>query len=147
MNSEAEWQVWYRDTFDRECPPRVEASGRNIVQGLVELWAHFLFETVRPDGRQGFSRFHLWWQHTQISIKGDWEGATRLRAWVFGTQEHSTKGYIKAGNVRLLEKVARAHAQLIGVNQSSEAILAAAVAAADRQDFESGLVHIQGVSD
>ena len=60
---------------------------------------------------------------------------------------HSTKGYVKAGDVRLLEKVARTHAQLIGVNQSSEAILAAAAAAADRQDFERRLVNIQEGSD
>ena len=47
---EAEWQVWYQDTFDRECPPSVDVRGRGLVSGLTELWARHLFETVRPGG-------------------------------------------------------------------------------------------------
>ena len=36
---ETEWEVWYLDTFDRECPPSVDVRGRGLVRGLIELWA------------------------------------------------------------------------------------------------------------
>jgi hypothetical protein len=135
---EAEWEVWYRDTFDRECPPSVDVSGRGLAQGLMELWARHLFETVRPGGKQGFSRFHLRSQVTQIvEVKGDWKGATHLREWVFGAKEQSYKGYVKEGDTRLLNKIAVSHAKLILGNQPGEQILAAAAACVDRQDFEA----------
>ena len=34
---EAEWELWYRDTFDMECPPSVDVSGRGLAKGLMEL--------------------------------------------------------------------------------------------------------------
>jgi hypothetical protein len=136
---EAEWEVWYRDTFDRECPPSVDVSGRGLAKGLMELWARHLFETVRPGGSKGFSRFHIRWEGSWAEIKGDWEGATRLREWVFGAKERSRKGYVEEGDARLLEKIAIAHANLISADQTSERILAAAAAAQHRQDFEARL--------
>jgi hypothetical protein len=105
----------------------------------MELWARYLFETVRPGGSRGFSRFHLWWKGTHIDIHGDWEGATRLREWVFGAKKHGRKGYVEEGDTRLLERIAVAHANLILANQPCEQILAAAAAAKDRQDFEAWL--------
>ena len=137
---EAEWAVWYRDMFDRECPPSVEVRGRGLAKGLIELWARHLFETVRPEGGRGFSRFHLRWAQTGgIAIDGSWEGASRVREWVFGKKEHTRKGYVKEGDARLLEKIAVAHANLILAQRSCEEILEAAAAAKDRRDFESGL--------
>jgi hypothetical protein len=133
---EAEWEVWYRDTFDRECPPSVDVSGRGLVKGLMELWARHLFETVRPGGGKGFSRFHIRWEGSWAEIDGDWEGATRLREWVFGTKKHSRKGYVEEADAHLLEEIALTHAILISDNQTCERILAAAAAAKDRQDFE-----------
>jgi hypothetical protein len=137
--SEAEWEVWYRDTFDRECPPSVDVSGRGLVKGLMELWARHLFETVRPGGGKGFSRFHIRWEGSWAEIDGDWDGATRLREWVFGTKKHSQRGYVGEADARLLEEIALTHAILISANQTSEQILAAAAAAKDRQDFEMRL--------
>src|SRR5687768_15009963 len=52
-----EWVIWYVDTFDRDFPPRSEVSGRGLVEGLAQLWARHLFESVRPDGQSGFSSF------------------------------------------------------------------------------------------
>lgn len=141
---EAEWEVWYRDTFDRECPPSVDVSGRGLAKGLMELWARHLFETVRPGGRRGFSRFHLRWEGNWTEIDGGWEGATRLREWVFGAKQHSRKGYVGEGDARLLEKIAITHANLISANQTCEQILAAAGAARDRQDFEIRLSDLTG---
>ncbi|MEJ2209503.1 MAG: hypothetical protein P8129_10760 [Anaerolineae bacterium] len=140
MPDQVDWEVWYRDTFDRECPPSVDARGHGLVRGLTELWARHLFETVRPDGGQGFSRFHLRRKPGEpVQIEGDQEGAARLRAWVFGEQEHTERGYVEAGDARLLSQIAAAHAALLGAGRptsGSPQILAAAAAAHDRQAFE-----------
>jgi len=137
--SKVEWEVWYRDTFDRECPPSVDVSGRDLVKGLMELWARHLFETVRPGGGKGFSRFHIRWEGSWAEIDGDWEGATRLREWVFGAKKYSQRGYVEGADAPLLEEIALTHAILISGNQTCEQILAAAAAAQDRQDFEMRL--------
>jgi hypothetical protein len=137
---ETEWQVWYRDTFDLECPPSVDVSGCGLVSGLMELWARYLFETVLPNGGTGFSRFYLWWDGGRaIGIEGSWQGATRLRRWVFGDKKHSQKGYVKEGDTRLLKKIAATHTRLVLADQSDDKILAAAASAADRRDFEARL--------
>ena len=65
---DAEWEVWYQDLFDRECPRQVEVSGRGLAAGLSELWARHLFETVGVDGQKGFSRFNLWWKQPKKSV-------------------------------------------------------------------------------
>lgn len=137
---EAVWEVWYRDAFDRECPPSVDVRGRGLAEGLTELWARYLFETVRPDGGMGFSRFHLRWEPAYfVHIRGDRQGARRLRQWVFGRQAHTRVGYVQAGDTRLLSQVAAAHAHLLLAGGSSEELLAAAVEAQDRRDFERRL--------
>lgn len=141
---EAMWEVWYRDTFDRECPPSVDVRGRGLVKGLTELWARHLFETVRPDGGEGFSRFHLRWEPAQlVHIRGDRKGAIRLRAWVFGRQTHTRVGYVEAGDARLLSQVAAAHAHLLLAGGTSEQLLAAAAEAQDRKDFERRLLALR----
>jgi len=139
QSGEAMWEVWYRDTFDRECPLSVDASGRGLTKGLMELWARFLFETVRPNGSRGFSSFHLRWKELYIDIGGDRVGATRLREWVFGAKKRTAVGYVDAGDAALLSEIARIHAALLPGDGSSEQILAAAAASANRMDFEARL--------
>jgi hypothetical protein len=138
---DAEWQVWYEDTFDRECPRSVDASGRGLVQGLMELWARHLCERVRADGGKGFSRFNLWWAQGSIEIAEDREGAARLRGWVYGEVPRVRDGYVAGADARLLSRVAAAHAHLVlsGRRVASAPILDAAAAAADRRDFEARL--------
>jgi hypothetical protein len=136
----AEWEVWYRDTFDRESPPQRDVSGRGLVKGLIELWARYLFETIRPGGRTGFSRFHMRWEGRYVDIEGERGGATRLREWAFGKKEHTTAGYVREGDTRLLEQIAVVHAHLILANESSEPILETAILASDRYDFETRLL-------
>ena len=139
---EAEWEVWSEDMFDRETPRRVELSGHALAAGLAELWARHLSETVQADGTKGFYRFNLWWKQREngIGIDGDWEGAVRLRVWIYGTDLPGDEGY---GSVEadgdLLELVATAHAQLVLGGQSAEPVLLMASTAADRQDFEEQL--------
>ena len=139
---EAEWEVWYRDTFDRETPPSVDVRGLGLVKGLTELWARHLFETVRPGGGTGFSRFHLRWQDGYAQIASDRTGAARLREWVFGDKEHSRRGYVQEGDARLLARIANAHAHLILAGQSGEQILSLAASAEDRRDFEARLPNL-----
>jgi hypothetical protein len=139
---ELKWQIWYQDTFDRECPRSVEASGCGLVTGLVELWTRYLGETVRPDGSKGFSQFDLWYVSNSVKVVGKWEGAVRLRGWAFG-RGRVQRGTIGRGNRHLLNKVATVHAHLIAIGQSSELILETAVAAVDRRDFEARLVRLE----
>ena len=141
---EAEWQIWYQDMFDRECPRQVEVSGQGLVSGLIELWAHYLFETVQPDGREGFSRFNLWWKQRgrSVEIIGGKAGLARLKGWAFGDQQRTNKSTIQGGNRKLLKKVAVTHSHLVLTDQTSEAILATAEAAANQKDFERQLENL-----
>ena len=115
------------------------------MKGLIELWARHLFETVRADGGRGFSRFNLWWEQEKQSIRivGEWEGATRLRRWVFGEKQPADKEYVQERDEKLLSQVAAMHAALTLAGQTSEAILAAAQGAMNRQDFEARLFDLE----
>jgi len=139
-----EWELWYRDTFDRETPPSVDVRGRGLVKGLTELWARHLFETVRPGGGSGFSRFHLRMGNHLVHIAGDPQGAVRLREWVFGQKEHGRRGYVQEGDGRFLAQIASIHAQLLAADQSSEPILSLAASTADRHEFEARLSGLAG---
>ena len=137
---DAEWQVWYQDTFDRECPRQVEVSGRGLVRGLTALWERHLAETVRPDGSEGFSRFNLWSAGTSVKISGDRAGALRLRGWVLGRRGRTRRSRISIGGGRLLRQVAMVHAHLVRAGKDSAPILALAASAADRRAFETQLM-------
>jgi hypothetical protein len=128
------WELWHQDSFDRESPRQVEAAGRGLVQGLYELWAHHLRETVGARGQRGFSRFNLWLKREGKSIRivGSWEGMTRLRDWVYSDGER-----VRAPD--LLRKVATLHAKLVLEKQDGAAILAAAGAEQSRASFENWL--------
>jgi hypothetical protein len=134
-----EWEVWYVDTFDRDFPPRLEVGGRGLVQGLVELWARHMFENVLPDGRRGFSSFHLKWKQGRVVIDGDLGGARRLREWLFGEKETTYTSSVAEADPLLLKKVATAHARLLERQEKAERILAIALAAGDKADFSRRL--------
>ncbi|HEY9405725.1 MAG TPA: hypothetical protein VIQ24_23955 [Pyrinomonadaceae bacterium] len=134
-----EWAIWYADTFDRDSPPSVDVKGFGLVEGLTQLWARHLFESVRPDGQSGFSTFHLKWRQGRVEINGDREGAKRLRGWLFGKKESSYKGYAAEADPALLKKVAVAHAHLIESGEKAEQILTIARAAKDGADFSNRL--------
>jgi hypothetical protein len=129
----AEWELWHQDTFDRESPRRVEVSGRGLAAGLAELWERHLREGVRPDGRPTFSRFNLWWKGAGRSVKvvGEREGQARLRSWIVEGERRIDRA--------LLRRVAEAHARLTLSGETSEAIVAAALASPDRAAFEAWL--------
>ena len=142
LNSETEWEIWYQDTFDRECPRQVEIAGQGLLEGLIELWTRHLFETVQANGWKGFSRFNLWWKQERKSIEivGEWEGLVRLRGWVYGGQRQTGRGYVEKVDKELLNKVAAAHENHILSGETSEEILAAAKASGRREDVEEQLL-------
>jgi len=136
---EAEWQVWYEDTFDRECPRQVQAAGTGLAAGLVELWRYHLRETVQADGRRGFSRFNLWWKQAgqSVNVVGNWEGLVRLRGWIFGSPLRARKDHVGAADPDLLMTVAAIHSSLVAAGKTSAEIVSAALTADSRADFES----------
>jgi heme-degrading monooxygenase HmoA len=137
----AEWEVWYQDTFDSECPRHVEATGHGLVEGLAELWSRHLLGTVRPNGQPGFSRFNLWWkrENRSIEIVGEWEGLVRLRKWVYGGKQRTGEKSGEQANIELLKKIAKVHQHLILRGDTSIEIVAAARDCENRQDFEQRL--------
>lgn len=133
---DAEWDLWYQDNFDYECPRQIEASGVGLLKGLTELWARYLRETVQANGQKGFSQFNLWWKQESRSIEivGDWRGAVRLRTWIVGKH---------GGNQDLLMQVALTHCHLILAGQTSEPILEEAGTVVNRQEFERQLLSVR----
>jgi hypothetical protein len=127
----AEWEVWYRDTFDRECPPQIEVRGRGFVNGFIELWARHLAEGV-----DGFSQFSLLRkdEYKLVVIEGDRQGLARIRTWVFGNKDFE-HGYVEAAEKVLLEDVAIAHARLTVAGKSSATLVEFASAPNDRETF------------
>ncbi len=145
LESEAEWEVWYQDTFDQESARQVEVVGQGLVEGLIELWARHLFETVQASGQQGFSRFNLWWKQERRSIEvvGEWDGQVRLRGWVFAGDRQANTGYAEKGDKSLLNLIAASHKDLILRGETSEAILATAKASGGREDFVERLLSMK----
>lgn len=56
------WEIWHDDTFDRDMPNTLDASGVGIGAGLFMLWQKVLHEGVLEDGRRTFSTFSLIWE-------------------------------------------------------------------------------------
>lgn len=141
---EAEWDLWYQDNFDYECPRRIQLSGKGLVKGLIELWTHHLRETIQPDGQRSFSRFNLWWKRERRSIEivGDWSGAIRLRTWVLEEQPRIFRRFAKT-NRHLFTQVAITHCYLLLVGKTSAPVLEAAKTAHDRRDFEQQLLELE----
>jgi hypothetical protein len=140
----AKWELWHQDTFDWECPRKVETSGRGLTAGLTELWAHTLFETVTVDGKKGFSRFNLWLKQDSKSVRiiGEWQGMVRLRGWIFGENRHA-RSIVTAAHKGLLKRVATLHGHLTRSGWASESILAAAAVCESRRDFEKHLSRLE----
>lgn len=141
LDSKAMWEIWYQDVFDRETPRQLEVHGHGLVEGLSELWARHLFETVQVDGQKGFSRFNLWWkqEHRSIEISGEWEGQIRLRKWVFGNKTQTESPYSQVSKNDLILKIAEIHKNLIVEGKTCEVILAIAKKSTDIDDFENFL--------
>lgn len=137
---EVEWEVWSEDTFDREARPTRDTRGKGLLDGLKALWIRFLLETVRPKGRQSFTRFYLRRPPAAaVRIQGPWDGAVSLRSWIFGMKTRAYRGRLDVADRQLLEAIIHIHAQLLRQERSSEPILTMAAEAADRREFTTSL--------
>jgi hypothetical protein len=108
------WRLWYRDLFDREMPPQVEAKGTNILNGLYQLWKHTLTEGVDEKGTQTFSVFRLTWGEVNATTSADEISADA------GVQPFDNSALVKlklwAGTIgqdTLLWRIAERHLRLI----------------------------------
>lgn len=138
--SEITWEVWSEDTFDREARPTIDSQGRGLLDGLSALWMRFLLETVRPEGNEGFTRFYLRRPDVVgVRVTGPWEGAVRLRQWVFDAEKREIQEHLNSADRWLFEALISTHAQLLLAEQTSEPILAIAAEPDDKQEFKRRL--------
>ena len=116
------WQLWYSDTFDRESSPSVEASGKDILRGLYELWRYTLNEGIQENGSASFSYFYLTWGQAafariDVAVKPfDNRSLLKLRDWTGLKGEEPT--------ISVLSRLAQLHYELL---QSSDRWGAAAI--------------------
>lgn len=145
--SNAQWQLWCQDTFDRETPRQVQVEGRGLVAGLAALWSYHLREGVDAQGRPTFLRFNLWWVRCRVSLEiaRDSVALARLRAWVVNETRPAQNAAVEKGDRDLVSEIAAAHSRLIfaggdaPATDASRPILVAAKNAADRTDFSRRL--------
>ena len=133
----AEWNLWYQDNFDRECPRQIDQSGTGLINGLIALWARHLYETIQPTEFLGFSRFNLWWKQRNRSIKvvGDLAGQRKLRRWVYGDKKSPYAGCMEIADKNLLSELAEAHSRLVLIDQTSEPIIDKALQSDSKDEF------------
>lgn len=135
-----EWDLWYQDRFELGSPRRIELSGQGLANGLVELWARHLYETVQSDGVTGFAKFDLWWKNEfwPVLIFGDEEGQVKIRQWVYGGGE-ANPNYLDTADRTLLAEIAETHAGLLRNELESDAIISIASGSKSKIDFLAGL--------
>lgn len=111
------WRLWYRDTFDRETPVSLEASGTNLVEGLYDLWFHTLTEGITEDGSKSFSVFWLTWGDEtrnnagiDVATTGN-QALVKLRRWAGLGSEKSS---LIPNENPVLMNVALQHYRLLG---------------------------------
>jgi hypothetical protein len=124
-----EWKLWYQDLFDRESPRQIEASGTNLLEGLIELWKRHLQETVQAEGQKGFARFNLWIVEDEVSveIRGSWEGQRKLRSWLVENPDQAPAR---------LKELAAHHLRLLVSGETCRPLLTRAAECASWQAFE-----------
>ncbi len=140
-----QWEIWYQDNFDLSTSRQKVAVGNGLIQGLIELWARHLYETIQPEGDLGFSKFNLWWIQRKISIDivGDIDGQKKLRDWLFGERRWDTLGYKGIVDKDLLRIIAETHSKLLLKGQYSQEIIAKARISNSREAF-IGLINFLG---
>lgn len=124
-NAATAWQLWYRDTFDRDAPPSLEARGTDIVHGLHALWFSTLKEAILENGSASFSRFHLTWgdapaMRVEIVVNPfDNLALLKVRRWVGFAEPSPTREGLPTGQhleeqrETVLGRLAQAHYDLL----------------------------------
>ena len=102
------WQLWHSDTFDRDSPPSLQASGEDIRRGLYELWLCTLREGIQQNGSASFSYFYLTWGNTaacRVDVYVEPFGNAplmKLRRWARLTEEDPEAGSSVLGRLAQL---------------------------------------------
>lgn len=138
------WQLWHIDTFDRESPPSVQASGRDILHGLHELWRYTLNEGIQENGNASFSAFYLIWGKAAITridvdVKPfDNRSLVKLRKWsgIEGEESKvSVLGRLAKLHYELLQKSGRWKATAIDWSAEARELLARLELMTDPKDL------------
>lgn len=134
---ETKWEIWYHDNFDHDTPREKELAGTGLIQGLGNLWAQHLYETINSGGFIGFSRFNLWLNQQKVSIviKGDLEGQGKLRQWVFEGRSAKHATPMQIADEAILNLIVQFHITLGLNDQSSARIIEMACSASGRDEF------------
>ena len=140
--SVAEWDLWYQDNFDLECHRKISRSGHGLIVGLIELWAHHLYETIQPTGFLGFDRYNLWWvqQNCSFEVVGDIVGQVKLRHWVYGDRRSGYAGCMEIADKDLLRILADAHSRLVIIDQKSDLIIEKVLQSDSKETFRDLLM-------
>ena len=120
MLNNISWELIYRDTFDRETPPRIEKTGNGIKSAIFCLWQYTLSEGITKKGNRSFSAFNLIFKNTEAyknetrsngfsltdNIINVWHSATalsKLRAYIYGFKDRTggREAYIDKGGMLL----------------------------------------------
>ncbi|QRN84030.1 hypothetical protein JR338_04585 [Chloroflexota bacterium] len=138
--SQENWDLWYQDRFELGSPRQIELSGQGLANGLVELWARHLHETVQPTGLTGFAKFDMWWKDAfwPVLIFGDEEGQVKIRQWVYD-ERVAGPNYLDTADRSLLQMIAETHAQLLRNDLESDAIVSIASETESKTDFMAAL--------
>lgn len=113
-NTSTAWQLWYTDMFDRDAPQALQARGKDIVQGLSELWLQTLKEAIQDNGSGSFSRFYLTWGISaaeRVDVLVDPfnnVSLLKLRQWAGLMSPHTG-----SGDTRILMRLAQLHHALL----------------------------------
>ncbi len=95
------WNLIYRDTFDRETPPSISKTGTGIKSGILYLWQYTLSDGITKNGNRSFSSYNLTFEDTKSyrdeanthgfsltdNIINVWHSAialSKLRAFIYG---------------------------------------------------------------
>src|SRR5688572_30982362 len=103
------WEIWARDTFDRDASARPEADGVDIVAGFAVLWAKTVGEGVLDDGNASYTAFSLTWgatagERVDIRVQPFRNGGLgKIRHWFDG----ALCTILAATHARLLDRSAR----------------------------------------
>jgi hypothetical protein len=110
----ARFELWARDTFDREADAHLDREGTGLVAGLVELWRSVLREGVLDSGGASFTAFSLVLTDgdeadtTDLGVQPfDNRALAKLRRWIHG------QPVLDAREGEMLRALATTHAALL----------------------------------
>ncbi len=130
------WTLTCGDLFDRDSTPSVQATGSELLAGLMGLWKLHLREGLQEDGQRTLCCFDLRWGVPPRSADVDdylphhAAGAPKLRRWLLSGDAESLLSALASAHLRLLER---------GGPTVADRILEVAAHAEDRAALDTGL--------